>query len=39
MTRHHPNVNFFEMRKLEDWYKSRREQRNLTPGVSHYGNY
>lgn len=38
-SRKNPNINFFEMRKHEDWIKSRKEQRNLTAGISHHRNY
>lgn len=37
--RAHPNVNFFEMRKLEDWQKNREEKRNIVDGISTHGNY
>ena len=38
-SRKNPNVDFFEMRKYEQWVQNRKEQKNLVNGISDYRNY
>ena len=37
--RRHPNTNFFEIRKYEDWKKDREEMRKLDASISRHMNY